>query len=284
MKGRSHADRCEPNPTEDISDSEHESDSEAVPTQASSLFTCPEDGCMKAYMTHNRLEQHLTYGKHEFKLEKMSLIDKAKVGYAERLESGAKENVTLPPRTSKDGSYQLSSKGWALHEAAKTRKRFSEKQKKFLKKKFLEGEQTGKKCTGEDVAKEMRYVRDEHGERLFCVEEFLRPQQIQSFFSRLSAKLKGASLSDEEADIEHQRETALSHDVLVSLSSGISHHPLRFSGKNICEMNDAQLAKLKVTELRSMATHFSVNVKGRKKADYIDAVRLFLSTCECKNK
>lgn len=235
-------------------------------------------------MTHSRLEQHLTYGKHEFRLEKMSLIDKAKVSYAERLEAGAKENLTLPPKTSKDGSYQLSSKGWALHEAGKTRKRFNKKQNEYLKKKFLEGEQTGRKCTGEDVSKEMRYIRDENGERLFTVEEFLRPQQIQSFFSRLCAKMKDASLSDEESDMQHQRETALSHDLLVSLSSGINHHPLRFSGKNVCEMSDAQLMKLKVTELRSMTTHFSVKVKGRKKADYIDAVRLFLSTCECKNK
>ena len=113
----------------------------------------------------------MMYGKHEYRLEKMSLLDKAKIGYAERLEAGAKGNVTLPTK-------RMSSQGWALHDAGKTRKRFSEKQKEYLKKMYLEGNER----TGDDVAKEMRFITDANGERLFSVEEFLRPQQIQSFF------------------------------------------------------------------------------------------------------
>ena len=31
------------------------------------LFSCPDDGCTKSYMTHGRLGQHLMYGKHEFR-------------------------------------------------------------------------------------------------------------------------------------------------------------------------------------------------------------------------
>ena len=51
------------------------------------LFSCPEDGCKKSYMTHGRLEQQLMYGKHEFRqAETLSLLDRAKVSYAERLE------------------------------------------------------------------------------------------------------------------------------------------------------------------------------------------------------
>ena len=53
------------------------------------LFPCPEDGCVKSYMTHGRLEQHLMYGKHEFRgAESLSLLDRAKISYAERLEAG----------------------------------------------------------------------------------------------------------------------------------------------------------------------------------------------------
>ena len=41
------------------------------------LFPCPEDGCVKSYMTHGRLEQHLMYGKHEFRrAESLSLLDR----------------------------------------------------------------------------------------------------------------------------------------------------------------------------------------------------------------
>ena len=53
------------------------------------LFPCPEDGCVKFYMTHGLLEQHLMYGKHEFRrAESLSLVDRAKISYAVRLEAG----------------------------------------------------------------------------------------------------------------------------------------------------------------------------------------------------
>ena len=52
------------------------------------LFPCPEDGCVKSYMTHGRLDQHFMYGKHEFRRESLSLLDRAKISYAERLEAG----------------------------------------------------------------------------------------------------------------------------------------------------------------------------------------------------
>ncbi|KXJ18008.1 hypothetical protein AC249_AIPGENE27481 [Exaiptasia diaphana] len=71
-------------------------------TETSSLFACTEDGYVKSYITYNRLQQHLTYVKHEYKLEKRCLIDKAKIGYAERLEAGAEGSVTLPHSTSTD--------------------------------------------------------------------------------------------------------------------------------------------------------------------------------------
>ena len=50
------------------------------------LFPCPEDGCTKSYMTYGWLEQHLMYGKHQFRrAESVSLIDRAKVSYADVL-------------------------------------------------------------------------------------------------------------------------------------------------------------------------------------------------------
>ena len=35
------------------------------------LFPCPDDGCTKSYMTYGRLEQHLMYGKHQFRWAEM---------------------------------------------------------------------------------------------------------------------------------------------------------------------------------------------------------------------
>ena len=40
------------------------------------------------------------------------------------------------------------------------------------------------------VAQGMRYARDEGGNRRFTIDEFLTPQQVTSFFSRMAAKLK----------------------------------------------------------------------------------------------
>ena len=46
------------------------------------LFPCPEDGCTKSYMTYGRLEQHLMYGKHQFRRAEsvsLSLIERRSV-------------------------------------------------------------------------------------------------------------------------------------------------------------------------------------------------------------
>ena len=61
------------------------------------LFPCPEDGCVKSYMTHGRLEKYLMYGKHEFlRAESLSLLDRTKISYAERLEAeGSHSEVTI---------------------------------------------------------------------------------------------------------------------------------------------------------------------------------------------
>ena len=46
------------------------------------LFPCPDDGCTKSFMTYGRLEQHLMYGKHQFRRAEsvsLSLIERRSV-------------------------------------------------------------------------------------------------------------------------------------------------------------------------------------------------------------
>ena len=43
-----------------------------------SLFSCPNDGCVKTYQRYSALEKHLSFGKCELVLERESLLDKAK--------------------------------------------------------------------------------------------------------------------------------------------------------------------------------------------------------------
>ena len=179
------------------------------------LFPCPEDGCTKSYMTYGRLEQHLMYGKHQFRrTESVSLIDRAKVSYAERLEAGGSHpEVTIPDTKIHSGSPCLP-EGWACRESAVPRHRFNSKQRRYLEEKFKHGETKGIKANPDDVSKEMRCLRDQSGKRIFTVKEFLRPQKITSFFSRMACKKIDATDFDDEAEEFAGQQAAVHSDLM----------------------------------------------------------------------
>ena len=77
--------------------------------------------------------------------------------------------------------------GWALKSTPSHRTKFTDKQKQYLNVKFQTGERTGKKAEPTDVSKAMRTAKDSNEERLFCYGDFLKSQQISSYFSRLAA-------------------------------------------------------------------------------------------------
>jgi hypothetical protein len=152
-------------PEDDNTTTSEDDDDPSVPVASDKplLFSCPEDGCVKSYLTHGRLDQHLMYGKHELRLEKLTLMDKAKTSYAQRLEAGAQTSIGMTIKMQKKQMKRNShrcSKGWALRDSEKKYKRFNTKQKKFLEEKFVNGEKTGIKSTGEDVSKSMRYTSE----------------------------------------------------------------------------------------------------------------------------
>ena len=128
--------------------------------QKPSLFVCPEDGCVKKFLTHGKLDQHIMYGEHQFKLERLTWLDKAKISYAQHLEGGSQAVVTVSaipaqPIMDQVKGPQPLSKGWALKESEKKHRRFTEKQEQYMDKKFIEGENTGIKSSGDEVSKEM---------------------------------------------------------------------------------------------------------------------------------
>ena len=146
------------------------------------LSPCPEDGCVKSYMMHRRLEQHLMYGKYEFRMaESLSLLDRAKISYAERLEAGGSHSeVTITGSEMHFDALYLP-EGWAGWDHAKPRHRFNSKQTRYLMEKFQHGETTRVKASPQDVSKEMRCLRDENGKRIFTVEAFLHPNKYAHF-------------------------------------------------------------------------------------------------------
>ena len=102
-------------------------------SQKPNLFVCPLDGCVKKFLMHGKLDQHVMYGKHQFELERLNLLDRAKVSYAQHLEAGSQTVITvsaIPVQSSmnKEIEPQPLSKGWALKESEKRHIRFNKKQ------------------------------------------------------------------------------------------------------------------------------------------------------------
>jgi len=52
------------------------------------LFSCPVEGCVSTFQ-HCNLERHMHYGKCKFVEERLSLLDKAKILYAEKQQEGS---------------------------------------------------------------------------------------------------------------------------------------------------------------------------------------------------
>ena len=79
------------------------------------------------------------------------------------------------------------SEGWALHKPKGGAACFSEKVRQYLTSKFEIGEQSGRKEDLRQVSQDMRKAKEENGERLFSMEEWLTKAQIEGFFSGLSS-------------------------------------------------------------------------------------------------
>ena len=77
--------------------------------------------------------------------------------------------------------------GWALQKPGLGGKRHSPHVKDYLKARFDAGEQSGQKADPQKVSKDMRHAPKEEKKRLFLREEWLTRNQVQSYFSRLSA-------------------------------------------------------------------------------------------------
>ena len=142
----------------------------------------PRRRVIKAYQKYSYLEHHLNFGKHQYSLESESLLDKAMVKQAEKLESGkssveGKTASNLTDQTTQVGVV-LSPMGWALKGGATGWSRFTDQQKKFLIDLFILGEQTGRKADPDKVAKAMQKARITDGSFLFQSDEYLTSTQI----------------------------------------------------------------------------------------------------------
>ena len=168
---------------------QHQVNNTSTEEQTPKLFTCPVDGCVKCFQQYDSLENHLQYGSCKLVPERENLFDKAKICYTDKLLHDRGIHPVLPSFTLPLLTGEIKPKGWALKVTKKVT-HFNEKRKKYLEEKFLLGQETGRKVESATVAQEMRYAKDEAGSRRFTLDEFLTPQKVQSFFSRMAAKLR----------------------------------------------------------------------------------------------
>ncbi|KAK2552712.1 hypothetical protein P5673_026111 [Acropora cervicornis] len=170
-----------------------------------------------------------------------------------------------------EDSDKVSEKGWALAQQ-KSKSKFSDRQKAYLTKKFEEGERSGKKLKADEVAQDMRRVRDEVGRRVFTIEEFLTSKQVASFFSRLAAKKRSVTTSDNEA-IEAEEIRKETHGPMIR---ALDSHPLICEDVVLCEMSREKLHRFKLDKLKAICSHFGIDTQFSKKKNSLrgQAVRV----------
>ena len=166
---------------------------EEVMAQQNGIFSCPEESCIKTFQRSSALQAHLDEGRHKHALEKETLLNRAKQGYATKItgERTQVPRVSFRPAAS-HGAVAPHQMGWAL-KTAKKKTMFSQEQKKYFTEQFIIGDESGKKADPKQVSQDMRKVRSESGVHLFLGKDVLSSQQVSGFFSFLTAKIWKAS-------------------------------------------------------------------------------------------
>ena len=201
---------------------------------------CSDSDCSAVYKSEEALSDHILKGSHIY-LEKhgegtkLSSTDRVKIVFADKLLFGNKTKVssqlpgllssTATEVSNKEGPSLNVSAGWALKARRKVVK-FSTKQKRYLVSLFEQGEKTNRKEDPKNVADMMRKARAPSGAKMFEPSEYLRKEQIASFFSRLSAqRSKGKplqiedELEDQEPADDYQKEFELQRSLFQMIDA-----------------------------------------------------------------
>ncbi|CAC5385847.1 unnamed protein product [Mytilus coruscus] len=181
------------------------------------VFTCPEEGCTRSFKHSSSLDKHILLGNCNIKEEKLSLADRTKVLYAQKLEDGnLGVSFTRQPANNNNTATDKLNKGWAL-KVNKPKTIFTQDQKAYLYEKFMIGKTTGRKEDPSKVAEEMRYAL-KNGENRFSRSQYLTSQQVASYFSRLVQKEKKIDETDLIAATADSKCFVLKRNVLKECS------------------------------------------------------------------
>ena len=252
------------------------------------IFSCPEKGGVKTFERCSSMQRHLDCGKHQRALERYTLLDRAAVGYAQRLEWQCEAVPELGAVAETPSSHDMLPKGWALKSSASCRCRFTYKQKNYLTEKFQQGERSGRKSDLVSVARSMMSAVDSQGKWMFSSEDFLTASQVAGFFSRFKAK---KSLFNDD-DLEEEIECATQGATIEELTNEVSRellpgHPITWDKYNLSEMTSGgklNTIKLSVAKLRDICIglDIAVDVAIKRKQHYADKIKEYCQKCRYK--
>ena len=264
------------------------------------VFACTEEGCTRTFLRHSSLQRHLDCGKHERALERETLMDRAAVAYAERLEgqpsSLPEARVETNANTQLEYTLSASEKlslGWALKASSARRSRFTASQKAYLTKKFKLGEQTGQKADPASVARAMVSAKDASGNRLFTSDGFLSANQIAGFFSRLSAKktLYEVEEAEDEAEDDFQSavdEASIEEITNVAVQELQIRHPICYDVYNLCDMaTRSKLKNFSISVLKDICLFYDIDVTDitvHRKQPYVNKIQSLCLSCACQQQ
>ena len=243
------------------------------------------------FLRHSSLQRHLDCGKHDRALERETLMDRASMAYAEKLEGHAPSVPEAVANTRPDSMLRVVknlSMGWALKSSNARRSRFTASQKTYLTTKFKLGEQSGQKADPASVARAMVSAKDASGNRLFTSDDFLSGTQIAGFFSRLSAK---KTLRDEVEEFEDDFQSAANEARIEELTNVAVHelqlgHPITYDVYNLCDMvARSKLKNFSVSFLKDICLLFNIDVTDisvHRKQPYMKKIQSLCLGCICQ--
>ena len=264
---------------------------EGASVQTSASFSCPQAGCSLSFTSFDSLQSHLDYEQHEIKTSQESIYDQFRRDWAARFSTIHSENRLKPKVHISSVANSSIPMGWALQKPRVGGKRYSPHVKDYLKARFDAGEQSGQKADPQQVSMDMRNARTEENNRLFSREEWLTRNQVQSYFSRLSAlKRKQVSgppsnqpgLVDIDIDDLIQEDDWLQQvgEVYENLSV---QHPIYYDAYNLCDLHKRKrIASFNVEMLKILCKHFGITFKSKdRKQMLVDKLTLMLEECSC---
>ena len=274
--------------------------SESSASGKTHLYFCKEQGCVSTFSTYMDVEQHMDTGKHNMEEETDTTYDRIRKQWASKVselqttrEQTSEANI---PGTSTTSSTDRPTKprGWAL-KVSKRAPRISDKVKKFLTEKFMDGVRTGIKADPAQVAKEIQRKKNPDGNLVFMPHEWRYHKQIASFFGRLSARQRHTEISSvsdvpttsaeqEQEEIMWEEESERLRVRSAIFSELDLSHPLKYQQHNLCTLAKRRnLKQLKLNELKEICVEYEIQPLGpaSRKQGFIKPLQSFIEQCTC---